>query len=242
MNINSIKAINTTPKNFKQNDNGRERTVFLTQKDFDLLTYDRAHLLDVSKNTMKTLALLPVIDTFVAGFTKSGNLASKTKAAYIASGYWALAGLVAVSYNIVRSSIKKNSLLIRNFRENHPTTSSLIDFVAIIGSYKVTCDLAQKGITKIKDKYPTFVQKHEQKITNTLNNSRLNRGLVEKYENYLAKNPNNAKAIKLSAKMIVPVIFLASTLRFISESQKYNKYEKLMHSLDALNYDNHTKV
>lgn len=195
----------------------------------------------VAANTLKTaFVTIPVLDSIAAAVVKKGHLASKLKFGAKNALRWGsvfAAGLaVAGTKTAVNSRVKP----LDDFDKKHPLLSTVVDFAAIYTAY----DLFNKGVktsaVAFKELFPKFTQKVNKNVynpvKNILNNSIINKKIIQPAEKFVAKRPYLGRTNKFSALMLAPAMLVASFVRYKKEENNRNEQVKNnMNFLQALN-------
>ena len=195
----------------------------------------------VAANTMKTVFVtIPVLDSVAAAVVKKGSLSSKLKYGTKNALRWG--SVIAAGMAVVGTKAAINSKVkpLDDFDKKHPVLSTIVDFSAIYTVY----DLFNRGVKTsalaFKELFPKFTNNMNNKvynpIKNLLNNSIVNKKLVQPAEKFVEKRPYLGRTNKLSALMLAPAMLVASFVRYNREEKNRNEQvENNMKFLHAIN-------
>ena len=195
----------------------------------------------VAANTMKTVFVtIPVLDSVAAAVVKKGSLSSKLKYGTKNALRWG--SVIAAGMAVVGTKAAINSKVkpLDDFDKKHPVLATIVDFSAIYTVY----DLFNRGVKTsawaFKELFPKFTNNMNNKvynpIKNLLNNSIVNKKLVQPAEKFVEKRPYLGRTNKLSALMLAPAMLVASFVRYNREEKNRNEQvENNMKFLHAIN-------
>lgn len=195
----------------------------------------------VAANTMKTVFVtIPVLDSVAAAVVKKGSLSSKLKYGTKNALRWG--SVIAAGMAVVgtKAAINSNVKPLDDFDKKHPVLATIVDFSAIYTVY----DLFNRGVKTsalaFKELFPKFTNNMNNKvynpIKNLLNNSIVNKKLVQPAEKFVEKRPYLGRTNKLSALMLAPAMLVASFVRYNREEKNRNEQvENNMKFLHAIN-------
>lgn len=230
--------------------NGVDATFVSTQKQ-DYIKYlasyePNTRFSNVSKNVAKTLILIPFLDTAASFLAKKGLLSAKTKSAAIASAVWATAFATGALVNETCKQINNNKFF-DDFSKKHPVVTSMTKFGAMYALFIGALHSVPKLKSLITDKFPEKVQAFKEHIVipakNMLNKSKINSKIIQPLNIIADKHPVMSKNLRISAKLVAPIVLLSSIFRFVAEAKKRN--ENIANNIALLNaFDsiNNTKV
>ena len=195
----------------------------------------------VAANTMKTVFVtIPVLDSVAAAVVKKGSLSTKLKYGTKNALRWG--SVIAAGMAVVGTKAAINSKVkpLDDFDKKHPVLATIVDFSAIYTVY----DLFNRGVKTsalaFKELFPKFTNNMNNKvynpIKNLLNNSIVNKKLVQPAEKFVEKRPYLGRTNKLSALMLAPALLVASFVRYNREEKNRNEQvENNMKFLHAIN-------
>ena len=195
----------------------------------------------VAANTMKTVFVtIPVLDSVAAAVVKKGSLSTKLKYGTKNALRWG--SVIAAGMAVVGTKAAINSKVkpLDDFDKKHPVLATIVDFSAIYTVY----DLFNRGVKTsalaFKELFPKFTNNMNNKvynpIKNLLNNSIVNKKLVQPAEKFVEKRPYLGRTNKLSALMLAPAMLVASFVRYNREEKNRNEQvENNMKFLHAIN-------
>lgn len=202
---------------------------------------------NVSRNVSKAMIIVPFVDTAASFLIKKGALATKLKSSAVAASIWSAA---FVASGLVQSGAKSltNIKFFDDFNQKHPTASAVAKFTAMYGVFAGILKNVPRLGSFIAAKYPEKIVALSKKVfnplKNALNNSLFNNKIVKPLNALADKNPIITKNLRTSAKLVAPIILLASVVRFVNEAKVRNENISnnlaILHALDELNND--TKV
>lgn len=227
----SISKINNQNKLHNRNFKSSAQDSAKKYSDSDLLflasVEPNSRFYNVSKNFTKTIMFLPLVDTMSSFVNKSGSLAAKTKAAYLTSGIWLAAGLAAYSVNKIKKTLNSEYSSLAEFNKEHPASSTVIDFAAVFATMKGIMHIADSTKVFVSKKYPKLASKFTSSFVKptikVLNDSKINKKLVQPFETYKKLHPAVSKSIKIASSLAVPVILLAAGFRYFNEAKHRNQ-------------------
>lgn len=195
-----------------------EDLIYLARREPD----KRLH--DVSKNALKTLFVtIPLVDTLVQGALKSGNLSSKIMKSASSAAKWGGVFVAGAAVFGVKKLVNSNSKKLDNFDKNHSVLSTMIDFAALYASFDLLCNFSDTFKECAKNSFPAFNKKLKNvvadPIKNALNNSFLNKKIVNPTEKFFVKRPYLSSVSKLASYFLVPAAIVSVLVRYNNEAK-----------------------
>lgn len=179
---------------------------------------------DVSKNALKTLFVtIPLVDTLVQGALKSGNLSSKVIKSASTAAKWG--GVFAVGLAVIgaKKLVNSNSKKLDNFDKNHSILSTMIDFTAFYTSFNMLRNFSVWLKEHAKNSFPKLHKKLKSVVTepvkNVLNNSLINKKIVNPSEKFFANRPYLKTSSKLASYFLVPAAIVSVLVRYNNEAK-----------------------
>jgi len=247
MQISKIKSNSLNKSSFRGSDDALQAT---NKELFDFISsYEpNKRFAKVCQNSSKMLFAIPFIDTFATTMAKNGLLSTKLKAGALTAGVWGSAFLSGTVVSKARKSLNNNSKFFDDLSNNHPVASTFVDLVAMYSLFKGLINSSIKISSFIRNEYPDFSKRFSSKLYNpmkkAINNSFVNKRVVKPLNLLADKHPHFAKNLKLSAKLLTPVILIATLVRFSKESN--NRVKQIESNKEVLNslfvVNNDTKV
>lgn len=195
----------------------------------------------VAANTMKTVFVtIPVLDSVAAAVVKKGSLSTKLKYGTKNALRWG--SVIAAGMAVVGTKAAINSKVkpLDDFDKKHPVLATIVDFSAIYTVYDLFNRGVKTSVLAFKELFPKFTNNMNNKvynpIKNLLNNSIVNKKLVQPAEKFVEKRPYLGRTNKLSALMLAPAMLVASFVRYNREEKNRNEQvENNMKFLHAIN-------
>lgn len=191
--------------------------------------YNKRH-----KQSMNSaLYALPVVASLSSGIMAGGELSNRAKAAGTTGAGWLGALLLLGVYDKVKNSIVSKSEKLQDFQQNHPILSLALDFGLFTGAFFAGDKAVRTGLNKLKNvsKYADLKASLSNKIKNALDNSVVNKRILPKITENVAKLAERARwAHNAGAAVIensVWIVLLASIMRGSSNIKQHNENVKM---------------
>ena len=195
----------------------------------------------VAENTMKAaLVTIPIVDTVVSSAVKKGNLSAKLKYGVQNTLRWGSVIAAGLAVTGAKAAINSKVKPLDDFDKKHPVVSKIIDFAAMFTAYDFFNNGIKTSAVAFKELFPGVANSMNKKVyapvKNFLNNSFVNRKIVQPAEKFVEKRYYLGRANKFAAFMAAPAMFVAAFVRCHREEKNRNEQvNRNMNFLYALN-------